>query len=67
VQGKEGEPPAYQYDFDDLWARLQFDGSGTGGMASSGEMAEGLLCSGSGQNQSADDFLALFNSLTNSQ
>jgi hypothetical protein len=69
VQGKEGEPPAYQYDFDDLWAKLQFDGSGTGGMVSSGEMAEGLLGSGcgSGQNQSADDFLALFNSLTNSQ
>lgn len=62
---------APSYDFNDLWARLQYDAQGGEGMGmiSSGEVAEGMLGSGLGMasSQSADDFLALFNSLTNSQ
>jgi len=59
---------APSYNFDELWAKLQYDAQGDGmGMISSGEAAEGLLGSGMGSSQSADDFLALFNSLTNSQ
>jgi hypothetical protein len=59
---------APSYNFDELWAKLQYDAQGDGmGMISSGEAAEGLLGSGVGSSQSADDFLALFNSLTNSQ
>lgn len=61
-------PPSYDYDIEELWSKLQnqYDqshplnnGSGSG-MESSGQIAEGLLTSGG-----EDDFLALFNSLTN--
>jgi hypothetical protein len=77
---KENEaPPSYDYDIEELWSKLQsqYDHQHQhqhqyeGGMQSSGQLAEGLVGSGSGsgheQGQGQDDFLALFNSLTNAQ
>jgi hypothetical protein len=54
------EPPSYDYDIEELWSKLQnqYDQQHLG-MESSGQIAEGLL------GQGEEDFLALFNSLTN--
>jgi hypothetical protein len=74
----EGQgPPGYDYNIEELWAKLQSQsqyqdqqhygvGVGVAGMASSGDIAEGLLGPNHGQGgDQHDDFLALFNSLTN--
>jgi len=61
------EPPSYDYDIEELWSKLQsqYDQQhqGGGGMESSGQIAEGLL--GQMAQGGEEDFLALFNSLTN--
>jgi len=59
-------PPSYDYDIEELWSKLQsqYDQQHPQGTESSGQIAEGLLCQSQGQ-VGEDDFLALFNSLTN--
>ena len=59
-------PPSYDYDIEELWSKLQsqYDQQHPQGTESSGQIAEGLLGQSQGQG-GEDDFLALFNSLTN--
>jgi hypothetical protein len=58
------EPPSYDYEIEELWSKLQSQYESQAGMESSGQIAEGLMNSTQSQSQQ-DDFLALFNSLTN--
>jgi hypothetical protein len=75
--GKEGgvgqQPPSYDYDIEELWSKLQSQYNHQHlhphphghGMESSGQIAEGLLGQMQHGENGEDNFLALFNSLTN--
>jgi len=60
------EPPSYDDEIEQLWSKLQSQYELQAGMESSGQIAEGMMDSTQSQSQQ-DDFLALFNSLTNAQ
>lgn len=68
--GPKSAPPEYRSE--DIWSHFHMtngNGTGTGpglGMESSGDVAEHLLGGHHGQDDT-DDFMALFNSLTNSE